>query len=324
MIRRPPRSTHCISSAASDVYKRQIIGPLQKIKKMKALILVLALLVAISTCQNICSQNYPVKVTLLVFADGNNPSWLLDSDIKNTLCQENKIKSSPCVSTKMGYNGFSLEANGQKVIINNDIYTELMILLSSQKTLPTEVANHVIERIQKPSYECDTAQSQITPNVDCSDVVGPDTVPAFDVATDCKGCFSSHQTENNCYNYGSDIATDTFAQPGRGSGQKWSYDTCDDIRASAQRDGLTWIGQDLPSDQPTTGHYVALFMWPNTNFHWIRKDNCDYWSHKPGQTAARDTDNNGQKIVDPRQSDFSPWTEFCGFMQAIPSTLKIN
>eukprot|EP00825_Cyclidium_porcatum_P048877 TRINITY_DN8323_c0_g1_i2.p2 TRINITY_DN8323_c0_g1~~TRINITY_DN8323_c0_g1_i2.p2 ORF type:complete len:123 (-),score=35.20 TRINITY_DN8323_c0_g1_i2:3-371(-) len=26
MIRRPPRSTHCISSAASDVYKRQVYG----------------------------------------------------------------------------------------------------------------------------------------------------------------------------------------------------------------------------------------------------------------------------------------------------------
>ena len=26
MIRRPPRSTHCISSAASDVYKRQVCG----------------------------------------------------------------------------------------------------------------------------------------------------------------------------------------------------------------------------------------------------------------------------------------------------------
>ena len=25
MIRRPPRSTHCISSAASDVYKRQVL-----------------------------------------------------------------------------------------------------------------------------------------------------------------------------------------------------------------------------------------------------------------------------------------------------------
>eukprot|EP00825_Cyclidium_porcatum_P015088 TRINITY_DN1834_c0_g1_i3.p1 TRINITY_DN1834_c0_g1~~TRINITY_DN1834_c0_g1_i3.p1 ORF type:complete len:219 (+),score=-46.83 TRINITY_DN1834_c0_g1_i3:118-774(+) len=29
MIRRPPRSTHCISSAASDVYKRQTLGPLK-------------------------------------------------------------------------------------------------------------------------------------------------------------------------------------------------------------------------------------------------------------------------------------------------------
>ena len=27
MIRRPPRSTHCISSAASDVYKRQPVNP---------------------------------------------------------------------------------------------------------------------------------------------------------------------------------------------------------------------------------------------------------------------------------------------------------
>jgi len=26
MIRRPPRSTHCISSAASDVYKRQLLA----------------------------------------------------------------------------------------------------------------------------------------------------------------------------------------------------------------------------------------------------------------------------------------------------------
>eukprot|EP00826_Nyctotherus_ovalis_P055277 TRINITY_DN7327_c0_g1_i16.p1 TRINITY_DN7327_c0_g1~~TRINITY_DN7327_c0_g1_i16.p1 ORF type:complete len:117 (+),score=11.74 TRINITY_DN7327_c0_g1_i16:24-353(+) len=26
MIRRPPRSTHCISSAASDVYKRQMLA----------------------------------------------------------------------------------------------------------------------------------------------------------------------------------------------------------------------------------------------------------------------------------------------------------
>ena len=34
MIRRPPRSTHCISSAASDVYKRQIQEPVFWRKKV--------------------------------------------------------------------------------------------------------------------------------------------------------------------------------------------------------------------------------------------------------------------------------------------------
>ena len=32
MIRRPPRSTHCISSAASDVYKRQVNIPSYLVK----------------------------------------------------------------------------------------------------------------------------------------------------------------------------------------------------------------------------------------------------------------------------------------------------
>eukprot|EP00825_Cyclidium_porcatum_P023414 TRINITY_DN2576_c0_g3_i4.p2 TRINITY_DN2576_c0_g3~~TRINITY_DN2576_c0_g3_i4.p2 ORF type:complete len:107 (-),score=27.10 TRINITY_DN2576_c0_g3_i4:119-439(-) len=31
MIRRPPRSTHCISSAASDVYKRQVYDNLSNV-----------------------------------------------------------------------------------------------------------------------------------------------------------------------------------------------------------------------------------------------------------------------------------------------------
>eukprot|EP00825_Cyclidium_porcatum_P050016 TRINITY_DN8797_c0_g1_i8.p2 TRINITY_DN8797_c0_g1~~TRINITY_DN8797_c0_g1_i8.p2 ORF type:complete len:114 (+),score=24.20 TRINITY_DN8797_c0_g1_i8:129-470(+) len=37
MIRRPPRSTHCISSAASDVYKRQVYNFLLKFNERKDL-----------------------------------------------------------------------------------------------------------------------------------------------------------------------------------------------------------------------------------------------------------------------------------------------
>ncbi len=87
-------------------------------------------------------------------------------------------------------------------------------------------------------------------------------MPVYDPASDLKGHFVSHQTENNCYNYANDVATDTFAQPGRGSGQKWSFDTCADINASATRDGLVWAGMDLPSQPPATGHHVVRLHAP--------------------------------------------------------------
>jgi len=95
------------------------------------------------------------------------------------------------------------------------------------------------------------------------------------------------------------------------------------MNASAIRDGLTWVGTDLP-EEPKKGHYVALFIWPNTNFHWIRMDEGGMWSHKPGSTPVRNTDNSGEKISDPRKSDFSPWTQFCGFLHVDPQSITIN
>eukprot|EP00826_Nyctotherus_ovalis_P002650 TRINITY_DN10534_c0_g1_i21.p1 TRINITY_DN10534_c0_g1~~TRINITY_DN10534_c0_g1_i21.p1 ORF type:complete len:121 (+),score=16.29 TRINITY_DN10534_c0_g1_i21:28-363(+) len=44
MIRRPPRSTHCISSAASDVYKRQIMERKGQHNRASSLLSVLMLL----------------------------------------------------------------------------------------------------------------------------------------------------------------------------------------------------------------------------------------------------------------------------------------
>jgi len=104
----------------------------------------------------------------------------------------------------------------------------------------------------------------------------------------------------------------------------FSENTCEDVRAAAERDGLTWVGTDLPSGQPAKGHYIALLIWPDFNFHWIRKDSSNYWSHKPGQTEVRDIDNNNEKINDPSKSDFSPWSQFCGYMIVVPSTAQVD
>jgi len=158
-------------------------------------------------------------------------------------------------------------------------------------------------------------------------VRGPDNVTTYAPQTENCGYFTTHCSQNNCYNYGNDIVTDTFAQPGRGSGQKWSYNTCDDIKASAIRDGLVWVGTQLPKVNPQVGHYMALLIWPNTNFHWIRLDSLPaggWWSHKPGGTPVRNIDNNGKKINDPSIQDFSPWSQFCGYMTTVPSTARIG
>ena len=62
------------------------------------------------------------------------------------------------------------------------------------------------------------------------------------------------------------------------------------------------------------GWYVALVVWPGTDYHWYRQDKVGCWSHKPGQTAVRNVDNAGQPIADPKTCNRGPYTVFCSYM----------
>ena len=94
-------------------------------------------------------------------------------------------------------------------------------------------------------------EAPLNGSTDCTKtpIVGPDTPPTFDVQNDDGGCFKTEQSHNNCYNYGTDIVTNDFGQPGMGSGQKWKSNTCEDVQAAAVRDGLTFVGTTLPTAQ---------------------------------------------------------------------------
>jgi len=35
-------------------------------------------------------------------------------------------------------------------------------------------------------------------------------------------------------------------------------------------DGLVYNGTKLPKIPPEKGHFVALLIWPQMNFHWLR------------------------------------------------------
>lgn len=130
---------------------------------------------------------------------------------------------------------------------------------------------------------------------------------------------------NNCYNYANNKATSTFAQPGRGSGTTLGAITVAAVAEAAVRDGLERLAQrDAPQETPIDGHFVALVIWPDRDFHWYRLDDTTQWSHKPGPTDARDHDNDGQKITDPLTCSRDPYTEFGGFFQTFPNRIQIR
>ena len=92
------------------------------------------------------------------------------------------------------------------------------------------------------------------------------------------------QRRNNCYNYATNIRTDTFAQPGRGSGQRHSAHTAENVYSACLRDGLIPI-RELSSRQiPSGGRYcvIALVIWPGEDFHFMRMDADGLWSQKNG------------------------------------------
>jgi hypothetical protein len=136
-----------------------------------------------------------------------------------------------------------------------------------------------------------------------------------------------HQDKNNCYNYGCDKATDSWAQPGYASSGTWPTTMdCPTVTAGALSDGLT-ARPDGSQASEHCCHTVALVIAPGQgwhDFHWYRLDDSGMWSHKPGTSAVRNVDNSGNPISDPQTADRGPYTVFCGFFTVSRCKVKID
>jgi hypothetical protein len=117
---------------------------------------------------------------------------------------------------------------------------------------------------------------------------------------------------NNCYNYASNRRTDTFAQPGRGAGQMYTALTCPEVSRAALADGCHRRYDCFP-DTEKPRWLMALVVAPGQDYHWYRLSKEGFWGHKPGGTAARNTDNNGHVITNPETCARFPYTDFCGY-----------
>jgi len=123
---------------------------------------------------------------------------------------------------------------------------------------------------------------------------------------------------NNCYNYASNKKTNTFAQPGRGSGHMYTSLTCAEVTRAALSDGLHRRFNCFPASEAPR-YLVALVIWPGHDYHWYRKNKEGFWSHKPGSTPVRNTDNKGKVIQDPATCDRDGYTQFCGYLYTCKS-----
>lgn len=114
-------------------------------------------------------------------------------------------------------------------------------------------------------------------------VIGSST--NYDPQGNCEGNFMSYkfQVNNNCYNYSTNVATNSFAQPGRMTGKEYtSPPTGKGVVAGASSDGLIDIGTTITAadiTKHTDGHFVALLIseaddpvgWGG-DYHWVRCD----------------------------------------------------
>ena len=117
---------------------------------------------------------------------------------------------------------------------------------------------------------------------------------------------------NNCYNYATNYASNTMAQPGRRSGRIYSAFECEEVSAAAKADGYVDACEG-------SVRVVALSIWPGFDFHWWRLHPGGFWAHKIGTSPVFQRDNSGRVLgngLTPANCDRGPYTQFCGFFFA--------
>ncbi len=286
-----------------------------------------------------------VFVTLNVFSGLPNPRWELTPEqlveLERLLqTPRNPIMQKPAgASVGLGYRGIHVEWHRPALTGATHIHGGIIGTPDVQPNY--EDAGRSLERWLLSTASSAIPSLQLRPEVDAlvnTDLQAPvQPVLPTGAAVACPPCgggaapaynpaawnIPSVQPHNNCYNYATNTITNTFAQPGNGSGHPFAPPPdCPKVGGGAQSDGLVPVPSFAAS--VPNAYYVALVIWPGTDFHWYRQDRTGCWSHKPGQTPVRDVDNSGNKIIDPRSCNRGPYTNFCGYMTVAPGHISIR
>ena len=285
----------------------------------------------------------PVIVTVDMYSGRPNPSWELSPadarKLQQLLAQNRAVTpvQSAALAGRLGYRGLIVTSVAEPAGPG-----ELRVFDGVLETTPAAARNFVDRDSEVEQFLLDTAGPGVAPDEvkfvreevrkngsggagrTLRETDATLEVPPFNPAK--WNSDPNIRANNNCYNYANDLITNTFAQPGRGSGQDGpSPPNCPGTGAAAERDGQKPISN--PDQTPAEGQIIALVVSEVPTFrdyHWYRRDSDTMWSHKPGGTPATNLDNAGRPIADPRKCDRGPYALFCGFYHCVPSTVRIR
>lgn len=273
-------------------------------------------------------------VTVQMYSGVEDPTWELTAEQERLLHEmlvkdkEMSLQQSPAGLGRLGYRGFEIHSTGagdiplralvfdgildigetdQPNFLDADSEVEMFLL---------DIAGDSLQEEEKEYIKSEIAKNSTGGTASSVSGITLLAVPPFN-----PGKWNNDpnvKRYNNCYNYANDRITNTFAQPGKGSGQTGPYPpTCAGTGSAAQRDGQ--IPVSSASSTPAEGHFITLVIWPGRDYHWYRLDSNAMWSHKPGRTVARNTDNSGKLISDPCNCDRGPYTQWCSFYHCTPA-----
>jgi hypothetical protein len=164
-------------------------------------------------------------------------------------------------------------------------------------------------------------------------------IPPFSPAFWNDGAQGTVQQNNNCYNYGNNKRTDTFAQPGMAAGAMYSWPvTCRGIYNAAVADGLIPLPASgvCPGNRDKIAFVVAPCIAPGctaplyfgNDYHWYRQDSGGMWSHKPSKAQATNVDQSGNLISNPEKANRCYpgycYSEFCGYFCSCSDSAQGN
>jgi hypothetical protein len=263
-----------------------------------------------------------VTVELDVFSGRPNPRWTLSPKQRDELIDQLRAGTVPLLAvdegeSRLGYRGFILKFDRAELKLlgtpgdsTREVRVRSIFDLDVSKVAESWLLETTPDGVV-PDAAMEESEKQIDSGASLHSVdfvgLSSDVVLAActifatsSVNFDFWNANANDKANNNCYNYTANWKTGTFAQPGRASGRQWNAFNLDNIEQAAIRDGYT---------KACNGNSIAsnLWIWPNTDYHWYRKTadvgGQSRWCHKPGRTAARNTDNSGRIITAPVNAD---------------------